>query len=293
MGNPLGHVARGLAAMGANTLEDWSHVVRGDLGGDDPGEWDPDYIRATLPIFGPLFRTYFRSEVRGLEKIPHGPSLLVGNHSGGTVIADTFVFAVEFYEHYGPCRRFHQLAHDVAVRVPGTGIRRYGTLAANHENAKRAFKLGAPVLVYPGGDYETFRPSWHSDRVEFGGRKGWIRLALEEGVPIVPVVAIGGQETALFVTRGERAARLIGLDRFARIKVLPVSLGPPFGLNVLDLPGRLPLPAKITLEVLDPIDLRDRFGPDPDIDAVYEEVTDEMQETLNDLADERILPVVG
>jgi 1-acyl-sn-glycerol-3-phosphate acyltransferase len=286
-------VGRGALAMGANTARDWAGVARGQLGGDDPGEWSPDYIRDTLPLWKSAFWTWFRPEVRGLEKIPDGPSLLVGNHSGGTMIADTFVFAIAFYDHYGPTRRFHQLAHDMAVRLPGTGIRRYGTLAANHDNARKAFKLGAPVLVYPGGDYETFRPSWHSDRIEFGGRKGWVRLALEEGVPIVPVVAVGGQETALFVTRGERAAKLVGLDRFARIKVLPVSLGPPFGVNLLDLPGRLPLPAKITLEVLDPIDLRERYGSSPDPDEVYDEVTDEMQETLTDLAGERILPVVG
>ena len=293
MANPLGQAVRGAAAMGANVAGDWANALRGDLGGSDPDEWDPDYIRATLPIWRTVFNTYFRSEVRGLEKIPHGPSLLVGNHSGGTLIADTFVLAVEFYEKFGPCRRFHQLAHDVAVRVPGTGIRKYGTLAANHDNAKKAFALGAALLVYPGGDYETFRPSWHGDKIEFGGRKGWVRLALEEGVPIVPVVAVGGQETALFVTRGERAAKLTGLDKFARIKVLPVSLGPPFGVNLLDLPGRLPLPAKITLEVMDPIDLRDRFGKDPDPDDVYEEVTAEMQDTLSDLSDERTLPVLG
>ena len=293
MANPLGHLARAAGATASTVAGDWLDLARGQVGGDDPDEWDPDYIRATLPVWRACFGTYFRSEVRGLEKIPHGPSLLVGNHSGGTMIADTFVFAVEFYARYGPCRRFHQLAHDVAVKLPGTGIRKYGTLAASHDNARKAFALGAPVLVYPGGDYETFRPTWHGDRIEFGGRKGWVRLALEEGVPVVPVVAIGGQETALFVTRGERAAHALGLDRFARIKVLPVSLGPPFGVNLLDLPGRVPLPAKITLEVLDPIDLRARFGSSPDPDAVYEEVTSEMQETLSDLADERALPVLG
>ena len=189
----LRQLATAALAMGANSASDWANVARGRFGGNDPDEWDPEYIRATLPALRGLFSTYFRSEVRGLEKIPHGPSLLVGNHSGGTVIVDTFVFALEFYARYGPCRRFHQLAHDVAVRLPGTGIRRYGTLAASHENAKKAFARGAPVLVYPGGDYETFRPTWHGDRIEFGGRKGWVRLALEEGVPIVPVVAAGGQ----------------------------------------------------------------------------------------------------
>jgi 1-acyl-sn-glycerol-3-phosphate acyltransferase len=291
--NPL-RTLDGIRAMGTNALGDWASLATSGLPAvDDLDAWDPDYIRATLPLMRGALRAYHRSDVRGLDNIPDGPSLLVGNHSGGTVIVDTFVFATEFYAHFGPERRFHQLAHDVAVRVPGTGIRRFGTLAANHDNARAAFKRDAPVLVYPGGDYETFRPSWHSNRIEFGGRKGWIRLALEEGVPIVPVVSIGGQETALFVTRGERAAKLLGLDRMARIKVLPVSLGPPFGVNVLDMPGRLPLPAKITLDVRKPIDLAKRFGADPDLDEVYDTITDEMQDVLSDLADERTLPLVG
>ena len=75
--------------------------------------------------------------------------------------------------------------------------------------------------------------------------------------------------------------------------MLPVSIGPPLGINFLDLPGRIPLPAKITIRVLPPIDLRDRFGKDPDPDEVYEEVTAEMQEALTDLSEERTLPVVG
>jgi 1-acyl-sn-glycerol-3-phosphate acyltransferase len=237
---------------------------------------------------------YFRAEVRGLDNIPNaGPSLLVGNHSGGIYIADTFVLAAEFYAHFGPERRFHQLAHDIAACLPATGLSRWGTVAASHENARKAFDKGAPVLVYPGGDYETFRPSWHSDRVEFAGRKGFIKLALERGVPMVPVVAIGGQETALFATRGERAAEVTGWAKLTRIKVLPVAFAPPFGATVLDLPGRIPLPSKITIEVKPPIDLRERFGPEPEYERVYEEITGEMQGTLSELQRERTLPVVG
>jgi 1-acyl-sn-glycerol-3-phosphate acyltransferase len=282
----------GLAAMGENVASEWASLLNG-LPGDNLDDWDPEYIRRSLPIMGRFFRTYFRGEVNGLEHIPDGPALLVGNHSGGTMIADTFVFATCFYEHFGPERRFHQLAHDIAARLPGLGIRPYGTVRASHENARRAFEMGAPVLVYPGGDYETFRPSWHTDRIEFADRKGFIDLACEHNVPIVPVVSIGGQETALFLTRGQRAARLVGLDRVARIKVLPVSLGPPFGISILDLPPRMPLPAKIEIEVLRPIELRERFGPRPDPDVVYDEVTAEMQDTLDGLASERAVPVIG
>src|SRR5437588_5375400 len=274
-------------------IDDFVHLRR-TLGGGDIDAWDPNYIRRVLPAWRAIMGTYFRGEVRGLENIPdEGPALLVGNHSGGTLIADTFVFAGEFYAHFGPNRRFHQLAHDIAARLPGTGLSRWGTVAASHENARRAFDKGAPVLVYPGGDWETFRPTWHSDQVEFAGRKGFIKLALERGVPIVPVVAIGGQETALFLTRGERVAEATGWARLTRIKVLPVALAPPFGATLLDLPGRLPLPAKITIEVRPPIDLVERFGPKPQSEKVYEEITGEMQERLSELQEERTLPIVG
>jgi 1-acyl-sn-glycerol-3-phosphate acyltransferase len=301
--NPLRVLSRhtpqpleGVAAMGGSLLSDVGELLNDGLPpGDDLDAWDPEYIRHTLPLLNTVFGTYFRGEVRGLENIPaEGPALLVGNHSGGTMIADTFVFSQCFYEHFGPDKRFHQLAHSVAARMPGLGlIRRYGTLVASHDNARAAFERDAPVLVYPGGDYETFRPSTHSDQIEFGGRKGFIKLALDEGVPIVPVVSIGGQETALFVTRGETAARVSGLAKFARIKVLPVSIGPPFGINVLDLPGRLPLPAKITIQVMPPVDLEERFGPKPDAEDVYEELTGDMQDALDELSEERTLPLVG
>jgi 1-acyl-sn-glycerol-3-phosphate acyltransferase len=282
----------GTLAWGAMAAEDLTHLRRA-VDADDIDAWDPDYIRRVLPLWRAVLGTYFRGEVRGLERIPDGPALLVGNHSGGTLIVDTFVFAAAFYDHFGPDRRFHQLAHDVAARMPATGLRKWGTVAANHDNARKAFAKGAPVLVYPGGDYETFRPSWHADQIEFGGRKGFIKLALEQGVPIVPVVAVGGQETALFLTRGQRAARWTGWADLTRIKVLPVALAPPFGVTLLDLPTRIPLPAKITVEVLAPIDLEQRFGSDPAHKQVYDEITDDMQAALSELQDERTLPVLG
>jgi len=263
---------------------------------DDPlAERDPDFIRATQPAYSALADVYFRPKVRGLEHIPaEGPVLLVGNHSGGTLIADTFAFTYAFYEHFGADRPFHQLAHDLVFRVPGHGfLRKYGTVPASHEGARRALDSGAALLVYPGGDYDSYRPTSESAQVKLGGRSGFVRLALDAGVPIVPVVAIGGQETALFVTRGERLAKLLALDRLFRLKVLPVQLGPPFGVTVLDLPLRVPLPAQITVQVLPSLDLRERFGTEPDEEEVYAAVTEQMQLALDRLAEERDLPVVG
>jgi 1-acyl-sn-glycerol-3-phosphate acyltransferase len=261
----------------------------------DLDERDPDFIREHLPLLWLLASLWYRGEVRGLGNIPEeGAVLLVGNHSGGNMTPDTGVFTLAFNAYFGVERAFYQLAHNLVLTMPGlASLRKLGTVAASPANARKALQSGAVLLVYPGGDYEVHRPSWQGHRVDFARRKGFIRLALEENVPIVPVVSIGGQETALFLSRGERLARLLALDRMFRLKVLPISLSLPWVLNVGDMLGHIPLPAKITVETLPPIDLRAEFGPDPDVDQIYDHLIRLMQDTLDALAAERRLPVIG
>jgi 1-acyl-sn-glycerol-3-phosphate acyltransferase len=179
--------------------------------------------------------------------------------------------------------------------VPGAraSLSRYGTVPASPENMARALERDAALLVYPGGDHETYRPSWESAKIDFAGRTGFARLAIEHGVPIVPIVAIGGQETALFLGRGRRLSKLFRLDSLLRLKVFPVQLAPPFGLTILDMPGRIPLPSKIVVRALPKIDVKERLGRSPDPDDAYELVTDTMQRALDKLDDERTIPVVG
>jgi 1-acyl-sn-glycerol-3-phosphate acyltransferase len=279
-----------LAQMAARVIGAIADEAQRRVPTADLDERDPDYIRETLPGLWMLASLYFRADVRGLHNIPEeGPVLLVGNHSGGNLTPDTHVFTLAFSTYFGVERRFHQLAHNLVLSMPGLGsLRKYGTVAATPENAQRALDVGAALLVYPGGDYEVHRPSWESAKVDFGGRKGFIRLAKERKVPLVPVVAIGGQETALFLSRGERLAQLVGLDRMFRLKVLPISLALPWGLNVGDMLGHIPLPAKITIQVLEPIDVSRM-----DVDNAYERVTTRMQTALTGLAEERSLPVLG
>ena len=258
-------------------------------------ERDPDFIRERLPLMWLLSSVWFRAEVRGLGNVPDdGPVLLVGNHSGGNMTPDTIVFTLAFNAYFGVERAFYQLAHNLVLSMPGLAmLRKFGTVAASRANAQTALRSGAALLVYPGGDYEVHRPWSDRNRVDFGGRKGFIRTAIEENVPIVPVVSIGGQETALFLSRGEGLARLFALDRMFRLKVLPISLALPWGLNVGDMLGHLPLPAKITVETLPAIDLRAEFGEDPDLDEVYDHLMRVMQDTLDALAAERRFPVIG
>jgi 1-acyl-sn-glycerol-3-phosphate acyltransferase len=288
-------VARDLAVllgrMGAAVARQVeARVPRADL-----DERDPDFIRENLPGLWMLASLYFRAEVRGLHHIPaEGPVLMVGNHSGGNLTPDTLIFTLAFSTYFGVERRFYQLAHNLVLSMPAlASLRKYGTVAASRENAHKALDTGAALLVYPGGDYEVHRPTWDSAKVDFGGRKGFLRLAIEKKVPIVPVVSIGGQETALFLSRGERLARLLRLDKLFRLKVLPISIALPWGLNIGDMVGHLPLPAKLTTEVLPAIDLTEEFGRNPDVDDVYDEVEHRMQASLTALQSERRFPLLG
>jgi 1-acyl-sn-glycerol-3-phosphate acyltransferase len=265
-----------------------SRVPKADL-----DQRDPDYIREQLPGLWLLASLYFRADVRGLDRIPKdGPVLLVGNHSGGNLPPDTFVFTLAFCSYFGVERPFYQLAHNLVVSMPGLGsLRKFGTVAANHENAKLALDSGAALLVYPGGDYEVFRPSWQRHEVDFGGRKGYVKLAREAGVPIVPVASVGGQEAALFLDRGQWLAKLLMVDKTARLKSVPILLAPPWGVTVSDMIPRLPLPTKVVIEVQDPIDADDIASSDDDV--VHEKVEASLQAGVDRLAAERRFPVLG
>ena len=279
---------------GVGDVFDWarqqvvSRVPKADL-----DQRDPDYIREQLPGLWLLASLYFRADVRGLDRIPtDGPVLLVGNHSGGNVPPDTFVFTLAFCSYFGVERPFYQLAHNLVVSAPPLGsLRRFGTVAANHENAQLALESGAALLVYPGGDYEVFRPSWERNVVDFGGRKGYVRLAREAGVPIVPIASVGGQESVLFLSRGQWLAKLLGVDKLLRLKSVPIAIAPPWGLVISDLAGHIPLPAKITIEVQEPIDVKDIEAGDDDV--IHDKVEASLQAGVDRLASERRFPVIG
>jgi 1-acyl-sn-glycerol-3-phosphate acyltransferase len=242
---------------------------------------------------GPVIKRYFRADVRDLESMPAaGGALVVSNHSGGMLTPDVLLFAPEFYKKFGYDRPIYTLGHDaIFMGAIGDWLHRVGVIEANRENAAKALRDGAVVLVFPGGDYDSYRPTLTENVIDFNGRTGYIRTAAAAGVPIVPMVSIGGQETQLFLARGDSIARAIGLKKL-RAEILPISVGFPFGLSVF-FPPNLPLPSKIVSRVLEPIDVVAEFGEDPDVEMVDLHVRAVMQKALDELARERRFPVLG
>lgn len=256
------------------------------------GRRDPETIRTRwLPILEPVVRRYNRAEVRGIDHIPEGGALVVSNHSGGFITMDFPVLLVFFAERFGVERPIHLLSHGV-LGLFSKVVGPLGLLPAERQVAIDALAGGTTLMVFPGGDRDVSRPTSKANVIDFHGRTGYVRTALEADVPIVPMVSVGGQETQWFLPGGEVLAKLLMFDRFGRLARLPVSIGFPFGPSI-GIPMNLPLPSKLTAEVLAPIHVRDEFGSEPDAAEVDDEVRRRMQVAIDALAAERRFPVIG
>lgn len=264
-----------------------------DKGSGDSAGWDPEFTKRLINAAAPLTKRWFRPEVRGLKSLPSsGGALVVSNHSGGMLTPDVLIFASAFYENFGYQRPLYTLGHDGLFAGPlSDWVTRVGLIHAGQKNAAAALRSGGVVLTFPGGVYDAYRPTYSQNVIDFNGRAGYVRTAVDTRVPIVPTVSIGGQESQLFLNRGTWLAKRLGLGRL-RSDILPVTVGFPFGLSML-LPINVPLPTKIVTQVLEPIDPFVRFGENPDVEQVDAHVRSVMQQALDQLARQRRLPVIG
>jgi 1-acyl-sn-glycerol-3-phosphate acyltransferase len=259
-------------------------------------ERDPDFIRRLLPAIA-RYTSYFTPELRGLDMLPaDGPALVVGNHSCLFYMPEVWTCGQALMSRRGIGTPTYLLAYDLLFAIPGvaTFLRRLGAVPASTREAESALARGACVLVYPGGDLEACRPWTQRNQIDFGGRKGFVRLALRCGVPVVPVVAHGGHDAVVVLARGDRLARAAGL-RSVRVNVFPLLAGFPLGVTSILTPP-LPMPAQLTLEFLPALDWTG-YGPgaadDPDIvSACYQDITGRLQAALNRLSAEHPHPLL-
>jgi 1-acyl-sn-glycerol-3-phosphate acyltransferase len=257
---------------------------------DDISARDPALISFLLDFWRVLGRYYFRARIEGVEHVPAtGPVLFVGNHSGGFVPSEGFFTALAIHDRFGPDRAIYTLTHDFLFEDPT--LRRYasrlGMLRAGHESAHHAFQAGQCVLVYPGSDMDTFRPFGDRNKIVLGGRKGFIKLALRERVPIVPIVDAGTHEQLIVLARGDRLAKLLRAHVWARSEVIPIVLSFPWGLTSGFVPY-LPLPAQTTVSFLPPMTWPELGPEDADDPAIlercYRDVERAMQHELDRIA---------
>jgi 1-acyl-sn-glycerol-3-phosphate acyltransferase len=254
-------------------------------------------VRKSHAFFSPVVRRYFRSEVRGLGRIPGQQCILVTHHDGGVLPINGICFGVAWYDHFAFERPLYVLAHDLihATFKPFTDLLpRSGVVPADRHVMDRVVESGHSVMLFPGAARESFRPFSERSRIDLGGRTGFVRQAMRHRIPIVPFVSAGAHETFFVVRRGARLAKWLGLRKLVRsADVLPLLVGLPWGLWLLPALPQIPLPAKITTEVLEPMTLAGDPNDEGAVKKGFETVLGKMQSALDGLYAERRYPVIG
>lgn len=253
---------------------------------------DPEMIKSWMPIWELLYRYYFRVTTDGWHHLPsQGGMLIVGSHNGGFASPDTSMFMYDWFRRFGYDRLAYGLMHPTAWKVPALAKQAVllGGLVAHPKPAIAALRQSAAVLVYPGGAEDMFRPHALRHKIHFAGRKGFIKLALRERVPIVPIISLGAHDTLIIL--GDYYEQVQQLRQWGMpwlsnvdIGVFPIYLGLPWGIGIGLMPN-IPLPVQIHTHVCSPV-VFEKYGRDAASDreyvnVCYEKVCSHMQRELD------------
>jgi 1-acyl-sn-glycerol-3-phosphate acyltransferase len=246
--------------------------VDGDYEVDDFG-YDADFTENVFyPMLRPIYRHWFRVEVRGIENIPStGGALVVSNHSG-TIALDSLMVQLAIHDEHPQRRVMRALGADLVFQTPflGTIARRSGSTLATNADAERLFDQGELVGVFPEGFKGVGKPFRERYKLQRFGRGGFVSAALQAQVPIIPCSVVGAEEIAPIIGNMGTVARLFGLP-YAPITPTFPWLGPL---------GLIPLPSKWIIEFGAPIPT-DTHGPGAADDPMLVfDLTDQVRETI-------------
>jgi 1-acyl-sn-glycerol-3-phosphate acyltransferase len=266
------------------------------------GHWDLDgqdeaMMQRQKFFWNVLVDYWFRMEIDGWENIGEPPALLIGIHSGAPFVWDAWTVGLQWWRRFGPERPLHGTAHDALMAIPGIGryFRSMGVLPAAPDAIATALAEGRDVALWPGGEVDSLRPWRERDKANLAGRKGFVKMAIRAGVPIVPIATVGGADAMPVLIRGDRLSQVLRLDKLLRLKVFPLAISLPWGIAPAALP-QLPLPAKIRTRFMPAVELDHdpaRADDDEYVDAKYREVEASIQSGMDALARKRALPLFG
>jgi 1-acyl-sn-glycerol-3-phosphate acyltransferase len=248
-------------------------------------------------LWNPLMDYWFRMEIEGWENLPEPPALLIGIHSGAPFVWDAWTIGVQWWRRFGESRALHGTAHDALMALPlvGAYFRRMGVVPAAPDSIAAALAAGHDVALWPGGERDSLRHWSQRDQAVLAGRTGFVKLAIRSGVPIVPISTVGGPDAMPVLATGTRLAKLMQLDKIARLKMSPIALQLPWGISPALLP-EVPLPAKIRTAFQPPIELDtdpDRAEDEQYVEEMYKQVEGAIQAGMDALARRRRLPLFG
>src|SRR3954451_19959902 len=258
---------------------------------------DDSFMERQKYLWNPLMDYWFRMEIEGWEHLPEPPVLLIGVHSGAPFVWDAWTVGIQWWRRFGTDRPLHGTAHDALMAAPliGSYFRKMGVLPAAPDSIASALEAGHDVALWPGGEIDSLRPWTDRDKATLAGRKGFVRMAITAGVPIVPIATVGGPDSMPVLARGRRLAKALQLDKVARLKMFPIAISAPWGIAPAMLP-ELPLPTKIRTAFQEPVQFRvrpARAEDDDYVEAKYDEVRQSIQRGMDKLARRRRLPLFG
>ncbi|MBN8611100.1 MAG: 1-acyl-sn-glycerol-3-phosphate acyltransferase [Deltaproteobacteria bacterium] len=263
------------------------HATRSDgepFDADRLDKRDTALVAALEHDLGALSRAWLGLTVEGEEHIAGRPCVYVANHNGGIMGPDLFCTMHVLWQRLGAHTPLYAMAHDFAmahVHPLGRMLQRIGGLRATPDNARRVLDSGASLLVYPGGDLDAYRHFERRNEVVFGQRTGFVKIARDAGVPIVPIVAQGAHRSAIILHEGEWIAQALGLTRWSRLRRFPIAVALPWGIAPGPWMPYLPLPFPIQLRILPALEV----PPDSALTVVRDEVVARMQTAMDSLTE--------
>jgi 1-acyl-sn-glycerol-3-phosphate acyltransferase len=250
--------------------------LRRRLTGDyevDPFGFDEELTEtALLPLLRPLYRYWFRVDVRGAENIPaQGAALIVANHSG-TIPLDSLMTQIAVHDEHPARRHLRMLGADLVFQLPFVAdlARKSGTTLACNEDVERLLGAGELVGVWPEGFKGIGKPFADRYKLQRFGRGGFVAAAMRSGAPIIPCAIVGAEETYPLIGNLGGLARLLGLPYVPVTPTFP-WLGPL---------GLVPLPSKWIIEFGEPIPTDIHPAGAAEDPMLVFDLTDRIRETI-------------